>query len=269
MEILLEPTSNKLLVGLDDDVAASFQQSQIHKPHALTQAFKITEDHKMLREKVMHLIGDVGIEQVCLGAVAMYEGQKVDKGVSVNEYLTETVKRGQQVIEVNQQITIVFEEEDQEVSGLIAAFIPIDPALAFEVKVSAFDVYGVYQIDLYTFCVVEETIAIVLKRIGDFMLGIFQELLIMKSCKKFLRNMGLLRKLRTTLDHKIDQTRKKVQHNKQRQATSLHVNIGGTLSEQRDIQSSSCEDSIKAQTAESSYQNESNLCEIYPEQVKR
>ncbi|GKE60046.1 hypothetical protein Tco_1510413 [Tanacetum coccineum] len=41
MEILLEPTSNKLLVGLDDSVAASFQRSQIHKPHAHTQAFKV------------------------------------------------------------------------------------------------------------------------------------------------------------------------------------------------------------------------------------
>ncbi|GJZ60805.1 hypothetical protein Tco_0616621 [Tanacetum coccineum] len=40
MEILLEPTSNKLLVGLDDGVAASFQRSRIHKPHAHTQAFK-------------------------------------------------------------------------------------------------------------------------------------------------------------------------------------------------------------------------------------
>ncbi|GJW43330.1 hypothetical protein Tco_0072129 [Tanacetum coccineum] len=41
MEILLEPTSNKLLVGLDDGVAASFQRSRIHKPHAHTQAFKV------------------------------------------------------------------------------------------------------------------------------------------------------------------------------------------------------------------------------------
>ncbi|GJV50186.1 hypothetical protein Tco_1440398 [Tanacetum coccineum] len=40
MEILLEPTSNKLLVGLDDGVPASFQRSRIHKPHAHTQAFK-------------------------------------------------------------------------------------------------------------------------------------------------------------------------------------------------------------------------------------
>ncbi|GJZ91650.1 hypothetical protein Tco_0663577 [Tanacetum coccineum] len=40
MEILLEPTLNKLLVGLDDGVAASFQRSRIHKPHAHTQAFK-------------------------------------------------------------------------------------------------------------------------------------------------------------------------------------------------------------------------------------
>nr|GEU55312.1 retrovirus-related Pol polyprotein from transposon TNT 1-94 [Tanacetum cinerariifolium] len=30
MEILLEPTSNELLVGLDDGIAASFQQSRIH-----------------------------------------------------------------------------------------------------------------------------------------------------------------------------------------------------------------------------------------------
>ncbi|GJV33361.1 reverse transcriptase domain-containing protein [Tanacetum coccineum] len=41
MEILLEPTSNKLLVGLDDGVAASFQRSRIHKPHAHTHAFKV------------------------------------------------------------------------------------------------------------------------------------------------------------------------------------------------------------------------------------
>ncbi|GJT40364.1 hypothetical protein Tco_0940229 [Tanacetum coccineum] len=27
--------------GLDDGVAASFQRSRIHKPHALTQAFKV------------------------------------------------------------------------------------------------------------------------------------------------------------------------------------------------------------------------------------
>ncbi|GJS76266.1 hypothetical protein Tco_0726147 [Tanacetum coccineum] len=46
MEILLEPTSNKLLVGLDDSVAASFQRSRIHKPHAHTQAFK----HKLIKE---------------------------------------------------------------------------------------------------------------------------------------------------------------------------------------------------------------------------
>ncbi|GJW50991.1 retrovirus-related pol polyprotein from transposon TNT 1-94 [Tanacetum coccineum] len=37
---LLDPTSNKLLVGLDDSVAL-FQRSRIHKPHALTQAFKV------------------------------------------------------------------------------------------------------------------------------------------------------------------------------------------------------------------------------------
>nr|GEV41426.1 hypothetical protein [Tanacetum cinerariifolium] len=30
MEILLEPTAKKLLVGLNDDVAASFQRSRIH-----------------------------------------------------------------------------------------------------------------------------------------------------------------------------------------------------------------------------------------------
>ncbi|GJR70773.1 hypothetical protein Tco_0016838 [Tanacetum coccineum] len=41
MEILLEPTSNKLLVGLDDNVAALFQQSRIHKPHTHTHAFKV------------------------------------------------------------------------------------------------------------------------------------------------------------------------------------------------------------------------------------
>ncbi|GJS16194.1 hypothetical protein Tco_0410666 [Tanacetum coccineum] len=76
MEILLEPTSNKLLrsvmklhhgesdtictkflrfelkpcqerffesmiTGLDDGVAASFQRSRIHKPHAHTHAFKV------------------------------------------------------------------------------------------------------------------------------------------------------------------------------------------------------------------------------------
>ncbi|GJZ13728.1 hypothetical protein Tco_0548958 [Tanacetum coccineum] len=41
MEILLESTSNKLMVGLDDGVAASFQRSRIHKPHAHTQAFKV------------------------------------------------------------------------------------------------------------------------------------------------------------------------------------------------------------------------------------
>ncbi|GJQ99714.1 polyadenylate-binding protein [Tanacetum coccineum] len=35
--------------------------------------------------------------------VAMDEGQKADKGVSVKEYLVETVKRGQQVVEVNLQ----------------------------------------------------------------------------------------------------------------------------------------------------------------------
>ncbi|GJS72571.1 hypothetical protein Tco_0705412 [Tanacetum coccineum] len=41
MEILLEPTSNKLLVGLDNGVAASSHRSRIHKPHAHTQAFKV------------------------------------------------------------------------------------------------------------------------------------------------------------------------------------------------------------------------------------
>ncbi|GKA36659.1 hypothetical protein Tco_0723224 [Tanacetum coccineum] len=36
----VEPTSNKALGGFDDGVAASLQQSRIHKPHAHTQAFK-------------------------------------------------------------------------------------------------------------------------------------------------------------------------------------------------------------------------------------
>nr|GEW06468.1 hypothetical protein [Tanacetum cinerariifolium] len=73
MEIMLEPTSNKLLVGMVNlihhirrpyalrwkpcqgdylnlpdhryiiGVAASFQQSRIHKPHAHTQAFKVKQ----------------------------------------------------------------------------------------------------------------------------------------------------------------------------------------------------------------------------------
>ncbi|GJU26008.1 ribonuclease H-like domain-containing protein [Tanacetum coccineum] len=40
-DILLSHHQTKLLVGLDDGVAASFQRSQIHKPHAHTQAFKV------------------------------------------------------------------------------------------------------------------------------------------------------------------------------------------------------------------------------------
>ncbi|GJS96522.1 reverse transcriptase domain-containing protein [Tanacetum coccineum] len=38
--------------------------------------------------------------------MAMDEGQKADKGVSVKEYSVETVKRGQQVVEVNLQLTL-------------------------------------------------------------------------------------------------------------------------------------------------------------------
>ncbi|GKC14643.1 uncharacterized mitochondrial protein-like protein [Tanacetum coccineum] len=43
MEILPESTSNNSAIGLDDGVAASFQRSQIHKPHAHTQAFKVNQ----------------------------------------------------------------------------------------------------------------------------------------------------------------------------------------------------------------------------------
>ncbi|GJY25624.1 hypothetical protein Tco_0400350 [Tanacetum coccineum] len=31
-------------IGLDDDVAASFQRSRIHKPHAHSQAFKVKKE---------------------------------------------------------------------------------------------------------------------------------------------------------------------------------------------------------------------------------
>ncbi|GKC93812.1 hypothetical protein Tco_1159254 [Tanacetum coccineum] len=53
MEILLEPTSNKLLVGTNDDVAASFQQSRIHyhtlmlKLQRHTISIKIQESRKL------------------------------------------------------------------------------------------------------------------------------------------------------------------------------------------------------------------------------
>nr|GEV40679.1 hypothetical protein [Tanacetum cinerariifolium] len=40
IEILLEPTSNKLLVGLDDDVVASFQLESDSSPHAHAQTSK-------------------------------------------------------------------------------------------------------------------------------------------------------------------------------------------------------------------------------------
>ncbi|GKE42861.1 hypothetical protein Tco_1470145 [Tanacetum coccineum] len=40
MEILLEPTSNKLSVGLDDGVAASFQLESDSSPHAHIQTTK-------------------------------------------------------------------------------------------------------------------------------------------------------------------------------------------------------------------------------------
>ncbi|GJW26310.1 hypothetical protein Tco_0040121 [Tanacetum coccineum] len=41
MEILPESTSNSSAVGTNDGVAASFQRSRIHKPHAHTHAFKV------------------------------------------------------------------------------------------------------------------------------------------------------------------------------------------------------------------------------------
>ncbi|GKF52779.1 hypothetical protein Tco_0159689 [Tanacetum coccineum] len=43
-----EPTLRrpiKELVGLDGGVAASFQRSQIHKPHAHSQAFKVNNSN--------------------------------------------------------------------------------------------------------------------------------------------------------------------------------------------------------------------------------
>ncbi|GKA84682.1 hypothetical protein Tco_0806336 [Tanacetum coccineum] len=70
MEILLEPTSNKLLIlrfeletpnkeilnlpdhSLDDGVATSFQRSRIHKPHAHTYAFKV--NHSTSRPLILN-----------------------------------------------------------------------------------------------------------------------------------------------------------------------------------------------------------------------
>nr|GEU31280.1 hypothetical protein [Tanacetum cinerariifolium] len=50
MEIMHEPTSNKLLVGLDNGVAASFQQSQIHHHMLMLKLLRHTK-HQDLRIK--------------------------------------------------------------------------------------------------------------------------------------------------------------------------------------------------------------------------
>ncbi|GJW71353.1 hypothetical protein Tco_0128270 [Tanacetum coccineum] len=41
LETLSRSIPEFLITGLDDGVAASFQRSRIHKPHAHTQAFKV------------------------------------------------------------------------------------------------------------------------------------------------------------------------------------------------------------------------------------
>ncbi|GJX37606.1 hypothetical protein Tco_0250909 [Tanacetum coccineum] len=46
MEILLEPTSNKLLVGTNDGVAASFQLKSDSLPHAHAQTTKTYYKHQ-------------------------------------------------------------------------------------------------------------------------------------------------------------------------------------------------------------------------------
>ncbi|GJZ41377.1 hypothetical protein Tco_0588263 [Tanacetum coccineum] len=51
MEILLEPTSNKLLVGTNDGVAASFQLKSDSLPHAYAETTKTYYKHQDSRIK--------------------------------------------------------------------------------------------------------------------------------------------------------------------------------------------------------------------------